>query len=137
MLPLAAMQPHAGRPAPAQQRNRSDEGVLLCWGALQVRFVVMGNVFPTEVALHRKYDLKGSTHGRTAGPRALEQPGAVLKVLACCGCRPLCSLQGLRAPPIWQVSLSQTWRSMCSWLGVTGVHAAPCLKPEGGSCAWK
>jgi 1-phosphatidylinositol-4-phosphate 5-kinase len=46
---------------------------------LQVRFVVMGNVFPTEVALHRKFDLKGSTHGRTAGPRALDTPNAILK----------------------------------------------------------
>ena len=30
----------------------------------------MGNVFPTEVRLHRKYDLKGSTHGRTAGAQS-------------------------------------------------------------------
>ena len=75
----------------------------------QVRFVVMGNVFPTDVALHRKYDVKGargggegvggglggaplraadppahlagSTQGRTAGPAALATPGAVLKDL--------------------------------------------------------
>ncbi len=37
---------------------------------LQVRFVVMNNVFRTDLDLHRKFDLKGSTHGRTAGPRA-------------------------------------------------------------------
>lgn len=36
----------------------------------QVRFVVMNNVFRTDLDLHRKFDLKGSTHGRTAGPRA-------------------------------------------------------------------
>ncbi|KAL4451482.1 hypothetical protein ABPG75_007144 [Micractinium tetrahymenae] len=35
----------------------------------KVRFVVMNNVFRTDLDLHRKYDLKGSTHGRTAGPR--------------------------------------------------------------------
>lgn len=35
----------------------------------QVRFVVMNNVFRTDLDLHRKYDLKGSTFGRTAGPR--------------------------------------------------------------------
>jgi hypothetical protein len=46
----------------------------------QVRFLVMGNVFPTEVRLHRKYDLKGSTHGRTAGPDALTAPNTILKV---------------------------------------------------------
>jgi len=47
---------------------------------MQVRFVVMGNVFPTEVRLHRKYDLKGSTHGRTAGVRKYSEPGVILKV---------------------------------------------------------
>lgn len=38
----------------------------------------MGNVFQTEALLHRKFDLKGSTHGRTAGARAA-RPAAVLK----------------------------------------------------------
>ena len=40
----------------------------------------MGNVFPTEVRLHRKYDLKGSTHGRTAGSRKYTEPDIILKV---------------------------------------------------------
>lgn len=31
---------------------------------LQVRFVVMGNMFFTELRIHDRYDLKGSTHGR-------------------------------------------------------------------------
>ncbi|KAL6637679.1 hypothetical protein ACP70R_025251 [Stipagrostis hirtigluma subsp. patula] len=31
----------------------------------KVRFVVMGNMFCTELRIHRKYDLKGSTHGRS------------------------------------------------------------------------
>jgi Phosphatidylinositol-4-phosphate 5-Kinase len=47
----------------------------------QVRFVVMGNVFPTGVRLHRKYDLKGSTHKRTVGPSKVSNPRAVLKDL--------------------------------------------------------
>ncbi|KAK9815589.1 hypothetical protein WJX72_006406 [[Myrmecia] bisecta] len=47
----------------------------------KVRFVVMGNVFPTDVRLHRKYDLKGSTYGRTAGPKKLADPNAILKDL--------------------------------------------------------
>lgn len=29
----------------------------------------MNNVFRTDLDLHSKYDLKGSTFGRTAGPR--------------------------------------------------------------------
>ncbi|PRW20830.1 Phosphatidylinositol 4-phosphate 5-kinase 2 isoform A [Chlorella sorokiniana] len=33
----------------------------------QVRFVVMGNVLPSDLRLHRKFDLKGSTYGRTVG----------------------------------------------------------------------
>ncbi|CAK0741103.1 hypothetical protein CVIRNUC_001300 [Coccomyxa viridis] len=47
----------------------------------KVRFVVMGNVFPTEVRLHRKYDLKGSLHGRTAGVRKFTEPDTILKDL--------------------------------------------------------
>ncbi|XXG81482.1 hypothetical protein AAC387_Pa09g2106 [Persea americana] len=36
-------------------------------GAIQrkVRFVIMGNLFCTEYSIHRRYDLKGSSHGRT------------------------------------------------------------------------
>ncbi|KAK9868987.1 hypothetical protein WJX84_003964 [Apatococcus fuscideae] len=45
-----------------------------------VRFVVMGNCLPTDVRLHRKYDLKGSTYGRTAGMKA-QNPNAILKDL--------------------------------------------------------
>lgn len=30
----------------------------------------MGNVLPSDLRLHRKYDLKGSTLGRTVGPAA-------------------------------------------------------------------
>lgn len=34
----------------------------------QIRLVVMNNVFPADLALHRCYDLKGSTLGRKATP---------------------------------------------------------------------
>ncbi|KDP38876.1 hypothetical protein JCGZ_05033 [Jatropha curcas] len=33
-------------------------------GGRKVRFVVMGNMFCTELRIHRRYDLKGSTYGR-------------------------------------------------------------------------
>ena len=32
---------------------------------IQVRFVIMGNLFCSEYAIHRRFDLKGSSHGRT------------------------------------------------------------------------
>jgi hypothetical protein len=41
----------------------------------------MGNVFQTEARMHRKFDLKGSTHGRTAGARTAD-PAAILKARA-------------------------------------------------------
>lgn len=31
----------------------------------QVRFIVMGNLFCSEYHIHRRFDLKGSSHGRT------------------------------------------------------------------------
>lgn len=31
----------------------------------KIRFVVMGNMFCTELRIHRRYDLKGSSHGRS------------------------------------------------------------------------
>ena len=63
----------------------------------------MNNVFRTELDLHRKFDLKGSTYGRTAGPKpgaAGERAGFEPGRGACCGAhpqrlaakRPLCSL---------------------------------------------
>ncbi|XP_022748611.1 phosphatidylinositol 4-phosphate 5-kinase 8-like isoform X8 [Durio zibethinus] len=33
-------------------------------GRRKVRFMVMGNMFCTELRIHHRYDLKGSTHGR-------------------------------------------------------------------------
>ena len=33
---------------------------------LQVRFIVMGNLFCSEYRIHRRFDLKGSSYGRTA-----------------------------------------------------------------------
>jgi len=50
-------------------------------GGAKVRFIVMGNVFPTDVDLHRRFDIKGSTHGRTAGREAAARPGTILKDL--------------------------------------------------------
>lgn len=46
---------------------------------MQVRFVVMNNLLRTDVPLHRKFDLKGSTYGRAAGPDS--SPSSVHKDL--------------------------------------------------------
>ena len=37
------------------------------WGGRNIRFIVMGNVLPSDLRLHRRYDLKGSSYGRTVG----------------------------------------------------------------------
>ncbi|KAL6984454.1 Phosphatidylinositol 4-phosphate 5-kinase 1 [Sarracenia purpurea var. burkii] len=34
-------------------------------GGLKIRFIVMGNLFCSEYRIHRRFDLKGSSHGRT------------------------------------------------------------------------
>ena len=47
--------------------------------AAQVRFVVMNNLFRTDLAIHRKYDLKGSTQGRYSGKAP--GPDVILKDL--------------------------------------------------------
>jgi len=53
----------------------------------------MGNVFQTEARMHRKFDLKGSTHGRTAGARAAA-PAAILKARARCRAPQACAPAG-------------------------------------------
>ena len=62
----------------------------------QVRFVVMNNVFRTDLPLHRKYDLKGSTWQRTAGPRPSASGGWVGGVVGGFGGR-WCGRAGGRA----------------------------------------
>ena len=32
---------------------------------VKTRFIVMGNLFCSEYRIHRRFDLKGSSHGRT------------------------------------------------------------------------
>ncbi|ERM97605.1 phosphatidylinositol 4-phosphate 5-kinase 7 isoform X2 [Amborella trichopoda] len=42
-------------------------------GGRKVRFVVMGNMFRTELRIHRRYDLKGSLQGRFTKKRAIDE----------------------------------------------------------------
>ncbi|KAL2339836.1 hypothetical protein Fmac_007776 [Flemingia macrophylla] len=41
-------------------------------GGQKTRFIVMGNLFCSEYPIHRRFDLKGSSHGRTTN-KALEE----------------------------------------------------------------
>lgn len=50
----------------------------------KVHFVVMANVFSTNRTIHERYDLKGSTFGRTAAKVLADNPGAVRKDLDLC-----------------------------------------------------
>ncbi|XP_074309304.1 phosphatidylinositol 4-phosphate 5-kinase 8-like [Silene latifolia] len=43
----------------------------------KVRFVVMGNMFYTELSIHRRYDLKGSTYGRYTSKEKIKQNGTL------------------------------------------------------------
>ncbi|XP_038680291.1 phosphatidylinositol 4-phosphate 5-kinase 6-like [Tripterygium wilfordii] len=48
----------------------------------KVRFVIMGNLFCTEYAIHRRFDLKGSSHGRlTSKPESEIDETTTLKDL--------------------------------------------------------
>ena len=48
---------------------------------MQVRFIVMNNVFETQLPIHRRYDLKGSTCGRGQGAAEPDGAGLILKDL--------------------------------------------------------
>jgi len=50
------------------------------WLGRNARFLVMGNVLPTDRRMHRKYDLKGSLYKRTVGEeKRAKNPTATLK----------------------------------------------------------
>lgn len=42
-------------------------------GGQKVRFVVMGNMFCTELRIHRRFDLKGSSQGRSADKLEMDE----------------------------------------------------------------
>lgn len=50
-------------------------------GGRNVRFVVMGNLFCTDLRIHRRYDLKGSTQGRITDPGKKVKETTILKDL--------------------------------------------------------
>ena len=50
-------------------------------GGRKVHFVVMTNVFSSPRVIHERYDLKGSTHGRSAGADLQQYPDVLRKDL--------------------------------------------------------
>eukprot|EP01097_Dermamoeba_algensis_P007950 TRINITY_DN5132_c0_g1_i1.p1 TRINITY_DN5132_c0_g1~~TRINITY_DN5132_c0_g1_i1.p1 ORF type:complete len:558 (-),score=101.44 TRINITY_DN5132_c0_g1_i1:136-1809(-) len=46
-----------------------------------IRFVIMGSIFDTDKEIHQRFDLKGSTIGRTVGEEAFTKKGVVYKDL--------------------------------------------------------
>eukprot|EP00276_Gloeochaete_wittrockiana_P003426 CAMPEP_0184652810 /NCGR_PEP_ID=MMETSP0308-20130426/10532_1 /TAXON_ID=38269 /ORGANISM="Gloeochaete witrockiana, Strain SAG 46.84" /LENGTH=875 /DNA_ID=CAMNT_0027087923 /DNA_START=212 /DNA_END=2839 /DNA_ORIENTATION=+ len=46
-----------------------------------IRLVVMGNIFITDLYIHQRFDLKGSTHGRAASEESKKKPTVTLKDL--------------------------------------------------------
>lgn len=51
--------------------------------SVQVRFVVMANILVTDLQIHKRFDIKGSTDGRTVGPAARSEgdPNVIFKDL--------------------------------------------------------
>ncbi|CAN1254307.1 Phosphatidylinositol 4-phosphate 5-kinase 6 [Linum perenne] len=48
----------------------------------KVRFIIIGNLFNSEHAIHRRFDLKGSSHGRiTSKPESEIDASTTLKDL--------------------------------------------------------
>ena len=79
-----------------------------------VRFLVMSNIFNTELQIHRKFDLKGSTEGRTAGTQQdPNDPKSVFKDL---------DLDlTLRLPPTTHARVMSTVQSDAEFLKRIGV----------------
>ncbi len=90
---------------------------------LQARFVVMGNVFPTDVRLHRRYDLKGSTLGRTSA-RKSGDPNTVLKV------QPPCLLVWTGTLPSTCTFLKSDNRAEASHISHKGSPPLPSSTPQ-------
>ncbi|KAJ1618891.1 hypothetical protein T492DRAFT_435983 [Pavlovales sp. CCMP2436] len=100
-------------------------------GGERIDFVVMANVFATERRIHERYDLKGSTVGRSTNPEILAaKPGTVRKDLDLDGrqfhvghARREVLLQTLRADVAWLASVGSMDYSL-----LIGCHK---LRPRG------
>lgn len=53
-------------------RHTTSAAFLICTCCLQVHFVAMQNVLCSELTIHRRYNLKGSSMDRSVGDEAAE-----------------------------------------------------------------
>lgn len=82
-------------------------------GSKKVDLVVMENIFNTKLHLHRRFDLKGSTLGRTAGVSSSDDPDVIYKDL---------DLKGtFRLEKGWKERLSMQLQYDCNLLCASGI----------------
>jgi hypothetical protein len=75
---------------------------------LQVCFLVMANIFCSKLPIQLRYDLKGSTKGRTVGAAAVKVGAAGGQQLVVRTCRPAVSKHSVvTMPPIPRCIYSQ------------------------------
>ncbi|KAJ7546694.1 hypothetical protein O6H91_08G050800 [Diphasiastrum complanatum] len=81
-------------------------------GGRKVRFVVMGNMFCTELNIHRRYDLKGSSQGRSTDKVEIDE-NTTLKDL---------DLDfNFHLEPSWRESLIKQIECDCQFLEMEGI----------------
>lgn len=82
------------------------------YGGQKVRFVVMGNMFCTELRIHRRFDLKGSSQGRSADKVEIDETTTL---------KDLDLGYEFRLDPSWRDSLLRQLEYDCKFLESRGI----------------
>ncbi|XP_024380770.1 phosphatidylinositol 4-phosphate 5-kinase 9 isoform X1 [Physcomitrium patens] len=82
------------------------------YGGQKVRFVVMGNMFCTELRIHRRFDLKGSSQGRSADKVEIDETTTL---------KDLDLDYEFRLDPSWRDSLLRQLEYDCKFLEARGI----------------
>ncbi|XP_024388541.1 phosphatidylinositol 4-phosphate 5-kinase 9 [Physcomitrium patens] len=82
------------------------------YGGQKVRFVVMGNMFCTELRIHRRFDLKGSSQGRSADKVEIDETTTL---------KDLDLKYEFRLDPSWRDSLLRQLEYDCKFLESRGI----------------
>ncbi|KAG0623343.1 hypothetical protein M758_3G166800 [Ceratodon purpureus] len=82
------------------------------YGGQKVRFVVMGNMFCTELRIHRRFDLKGSSQGRSADKVEIDETTTL---------KDLDLEYEFRLDPSWRDSLLRQLEYDCKFLESRGI----------------
>jgi len=81
-------------------------------GQKNIRLIVMNNLFPSDVTIHLKFDLKGSTHGRKASKKERAKKSPTFKDLDFLAMVP----EGFHIDPETYTALMSTIEKDCSLL---------------------